>query len=65
MKRKLKVYSQYQGNKAVPTIIIKGEWVKTANFKEGDYVELDVSDERKQVLNGSINANWYRRWHKL
>lgn len=65
MKRKLKVFSQYQGNKAVPTIIIKGEWVKTANFKEGDYVELDVSDERKQVLNGSINANWYRRWHKL
>ena len=46
MKRKLKVYSQYQGNKAVPTIIIKGEWVKTANFKEGDYVELDVSDEK-------------------
>ena len=46
MKRKLKVSSQYQGNKAVPTIIIKGEWVKTANFKEGDYVELDVSDEK-------------------
>jgi len=67
VKRKLKVYSQYQGNKAVPTIIIKGEWVKTANFKEGDYVELDVSDEkivitkttppeRKKTLQKKIDA---------
>lgn len=46
VKRVLKVYSQYQGEKAVPIIILKGEWLKKIDFKEGDYVELDVSDEK-------------------
>lgn len=49
MKQLLKVYSQYQGTKAVPTIIIKGEWLKTITFKEGDYLEVECS-EGKMVI---------------
>ena len=67
MKRLLKVYRQYQGNKAVPTIILKGEWTKTIDFKEGDYLKVECSEgkmvitkttkpDRKKTLQEKIDA---------
>ena len=67
MKRLLKVYRQYQGNKAVPTIILKGEWLKKIDFKEGDYLKGECSEgkmvitkttkpECKKTLQEKINA---------
>ena len=44
MARKLKVYAQSMsgGNYTqVPTIILKGQWLKTAGFEAGDYVEVE------------------------
>lgn len=43
MTRKLKVYEQSMGGgnyTLVPTIILKGQWLKTAGFEAGDYVEV-------------------------
>ena len=43
MTRKLKVYAQSMGGgnyTQVPTIILKGQWLKTAGFEAGDYVEV-------------------------
>lgn len=43
MARKLKVYEQSMGGEnytQVPTIILKGQWLKTAGFEAGEYVEV-------------------------
>lgn len=43
MTRKLKVYEQSMGGgnyTLVPTIILIGQWLKTAGFEAGDYVEV-------------------------
>lgn len=40
-KRKLKVYSQSQGDKNdVPTIILKGDWLKDAGFECNTEIEV-------------------------
>ena len=39
--RKLKVYSQGQGNKwNIPTIILKGDWLEKLGFECGDEIEV-------------------------
>ena len=43
MGRKLKIYEQSMGGgkyTQVPTIILKGQWLKTAGFEAGEYVEV-------------------------
>lgn len=43
MARKLKVYEQSMGGgnyTQVPTIILKGQWLKAAGFAAGEYVEV-------------------------
>ncbi len=55
MTRKLKVYEQSMGGgnyTLVPTIILKGQWLKTAGFEAGDYVEV-VCEEDKITLTKS------------
>jgi len=47
MARKLKVYEQSMGGgnyTQVPTIILKGQWLKTAGFEVGEYVEVECED---------------------
>ena len=47
MTRKLKVYEQSMGGgnyTQVPTIILKGQWLKTAGFVAGEYVEVECED---------------------
>lgn len=40
-KRKIKVYAQSQNNKVnVPTIILKGDWLKKYGFNCNDNLEL-------------------------
>ena len=49
MARKLKVYAQSMsgGNYTqVPTIILKGQWLKTAGFEAGDYVEVECDGDK-------------------
>lgn len=49
MSRKLKVYAQSMGGgnyTKVPTIILKGQWLKTANFEAGDYVEVEFDGDK-------------------
>ena len=44
-KRKLKVYDQSQGNKnKVPTIILKGDWLKEVGFDCNDEIEVVYQD---------------------
>ena len=43
MARKLKVYEQSMSGSSytqVPTIILKGQWLKAAGFEAGQYVEI-------------------------
>jgi len=43
MSRKLKIYEQSMGGgnyTQVPTIILKGQWLKEAGFTSGEYVEV-------------------------
>lgn len=52
MSRKLKVYEQSMSGGSytpVPTIILKGKWLKEAGFKSGEYVEV-VCDGDKITL---------------
>ena len=49
MARKLKVYAQSMsgGNYTqVPTIILKGQWLKTAGFAAGEYVEVECDGDK-------------------
>lgn len=47
MPRKLKVYNQSMGPTyiQVPTIILKGQWLKAAGFETGNYVEVNCDGE--------------------
>lgn len=52
MSRKLKIYEQSMGGgsyTSVPTIILKGKWLKEAGFISGEYVEV-VYDGDKITL---------------
>ena len=54
--RKLKVYSQGQGNKwNKPTIILKGEWLEKLGFECGDKIE--ISSETNKLIITKINEN--------
>lgn len=47
--RKLKVYEQSMSGsnyKPVPTIILKGQWLKDAGFGVGEYVEINCDDDK-------------------
>ena len=47
--RKLKVYEQSLSGPAytpVPTIILKGQWLKDAGFASGEYVEVECSGDK-------------------
>lgn len=46
--RKLKIYEQSQGTSytPVPTIIIKGLWLKECGFNAGEYVDVEVDGEK-------------------
>lgn len=49
MARKLKVYEQSMGGgnyTQVPTIILKGQWLKTAEFEAGEYVEVECEGDK-------------------
>ena len=52
MARKLKVYEQSMSGSSytqVPTIILKGQWLKAASFEAGQYVEV-VCEGDKIIL---------------
>lgn len=51
MAKKIKVYEQSMGPnyKQVPTIVLKGQWLKDAGFEIGEYVEV-VCDGDKITL---------------
>lgn len=52
MARKLKVYEQSMSCSSynqVPTIILKGQWLKAAVFEAGQYVEV-VCEGNKIIL---------------
>ena len=43
------MYEQFIGNrnyKSVPTIILKGQWLKDAGFEFGGYVEVECIDDK-------------------
>lgn len=44
--RKLKIYDQSNGYKFVPTLMIKGDWVKEYGFNSGDYIEVKCENEK-------------------
>lgn len=49
MSRKLKVYEKFIGStncKSVPTIILRGKWLKDAGFEIGEYVEVECIDDK-------------------
>lgn len=50
--RKLKIYEQNQGTNytPVPTIIIKGLWLKESGFNAGEYLEVEVEDGKRIIL---------------
>ena len=49
MARELKVYAQSMGGgnyTQVPTIILKGQWLKNAGFEAGDFVEIECNGDK-------------------
>ena len=55
-KRKIKVYSQSQNNKVnVPTIILKGEWLKKYGFNCNDSLELICENSSILIKNTQNN----------
>jgi hypothetical protein len=49
MSRKLKIYEQSMGGgnyEPVPTIILKGQWLREAGFASGEYVEVVCEGDR-------------------
>ena len=49
MARKLKVYEQSMGGgnyTPVPTILLKGKWLKETGFKSGEYAEVVVEGDK-------------------
>ena len=54
-KRNLKVYNQSQGYKGnVPTIILKGEWLKELGFECNQHIEV-VCEKDKLVISVAGN----------
>lgn len=58
MARKLKVYEQSMSGSysQVPTIILKGQWLKAAGFEVGQYVEI-VCEGDKITLTNQLHQN--------
>ncbi len=48
MTRKLKVYSQSMSGTytEVPTILLKGQWLRNAGFEAGEYVEVQCEGDK-------------------
>lgn len=49
MARKLKIYSQSMGGgnyTQVPTVVLKGQWLKAAGFEIGDYLEIECDGDK-------------------
>jgi len=49
MSRKLKIYEQSMGGgnyEPVPTIILKGQWLREAGFASGEYLEVVCEGDR-------------------
>lgn len=47
--RKLKIYSQSMGGgnyTSVPTILLKGKWLEEAGFQMGEYVAVEIEENR-------------------
>ena len=53
MARKLKIYSQSMGGgnyTQVPTVVLKGQWLKAAGFKIGDYLEIECDGDKITLI---------------
>lgn len=53
MARKLKIYSQSMsgGNYTqVPTVVLKGQWLKAAGFEIGDYLEIKCDGDKITLI---------------
>ena len=48
MKRVIKIYNQSMGPNytQVPTILLKGQWLRLAGFESGEYVEVQVDGDK-------------------
>lgn len=57
--RRLKVYGQSNGHnyQSVPTIILKGKWLKEAGFDIGDRVTVRIEDGEVCIRRISANSN--------
>lgn len=50
-KRLLKVYNQCQGDKGnVPTIILKGEWLRDCGFNCNDKIEVLYEEDKIVII---------------
>jgi len=71
MNRKLKVHAQSMGPNyiQVPTITLKGQWLKQAGFDLGDYVEVECNGDRitltKTTLPGNKELSLEKKIQKL
>lgn len=53
MARKLKIYSQSMGGgnyTQVPTVVLKGQWLKAAGFEIGDYLEIGCDGDKITLI---------------
>lgn len=53
MARKLKIYSQSMGGgnyTQVPTVVLKGQWLKAAGFEIGDYLEIACDGDKITLI---------------
>ena len=52
MKRIIKIYNQSIGANytQVPTILLKGQWLRKAGFESGEYVEVQVFIKKENFL---------------
>ncbi len=53
MARKLKIYSQSMGGgnyTQVPTVVLKGQWLKAAGFEIGDYLEIECEGDKITLI---------------
>ena len=56
--RKLKVYNQSQGYSwNIPTIILKGEWLKNINFNCGDNISVLCENNKITITKIDDNKN--------
>ena len=53
MKRELKIYEQPMGGgnyTQVPTVVLKGQWLKAAGFEIGDYLEIECDGDKITLI---------------